>query len=84
MKFHGYPALPQSQLFGVKAPKFLRTDGKNVEASQDGNVAQASTTTTKENVLEWVKTDNRRMLHVVYRVGDLEKTIKYVYMELLQ
>ncbi|KAF3446417.1 hypothetical protein FNV43_RR11596 [Rhamnella rubrinervis] len=75
--FHLGSALPQSQLFGVKAPTFLRADGKIIEASQDGNVAQASTTTTKENVLEWVKNDNRRMLHVVYRVGDLEKTIKF-------
>jgi len=27
--------------------------------------------------LEWPKKDNRRLLHVVYRVGDLERTIKY-------
>ncbi|KAF3447325.1 hypothetical protein FNV43_RR12511 [Rhamnella rubrinervis] len=51
--FHLGSALPQSQLFGVKAPTFLRADGKIIEASQDGNVAQASTTTTKENVLEF-------------------------------
>ncbi|XP_050365737.1 probable lactoylglutathione lyase, chloroplastic [Argentina anserina] len=29
------------------------------------------------NVLDWVKDNKRRMLHVVYRVGDLEKTIKF-------
>ena len=29
-------------------------------------------------LLEWAKKDKRRMLHVVYRVGDLERTIKYV------
>ncbi|RHN64982.1 putative lactoylglutathione lyase [Medicago truncatula] len=27
--------------------------------------------------LEWPKKDNRRLLHVVYRVGDLERTIKF-------
>lgn len=26
---------------------------------------------------DWTKTDNRRMLHVVYRVGDMDATIKY-------
>lgn len=33
--------------------------------------------TGKESILEWAKTDNKRLLHVVYRVGDLEKTIKF-------
>nr|TKW24929.1 hypothetical protein SEVIR_3G082800v2 [Setaria viridis] len=27
--------------------------------------------------MEWVKKDRRRLLHVVYRVGDLDKTIKF-------
>ncbi|XP_071716799.1 probable lactoylglutathione lyase, chloroplastic [Rutidosis leptorrhynchoides] len=40
-------------------------------------MAQGSTSCTKESALEWVKRDNRRMLHVVYRVGDLDKTIKF-------
>ncbi|KAI5079418.1 hypothetical protein GOP47_0004897 [Adiantum capillus-veneris] len=35
------------------------------------------TATGKESTLEWAKTDNKRLLHVVYRVGDLEKTIKF-------
>ncbi|KAI5068003.1 hypothetical protein GOP47_0016348 [Adiantum capillus-veneris] len=30
-----------------------------------------------EDLVEWGKSDNRRFLHVVYRVGDLEKTIKF-------
>lgn len=30
-----------------------------------------------QEVLEWPKKDKRRFLHVVYRVGDLERTIKY-------
>lgn len=33
--------------------------------------------TDKESRLEWAKRDNRRLLHVVYRVGDLDKTIKF-------
>lgn len=28
-------------------------------------------------LLEWAKKDKRRFLHVVYRVGDLDRTIKY-------
>jgi lactoylglutathione lyase len=39
--------------------------------------AAAETATTQNNILEWVKRDNRRLLHVVYRVADLEKTIKF-------
>jgi lactoylglutathione lyase len=30
-----------------------------------------------EAVLEWNKQD-KRMLHAVYRVGDLDRTIKYI------
>ena len=29
-------------------------------------------------LLEWPKKDKRRFLHVVYRVGDLDRTIQYV------
>ncbi|KAL3566264.1 hypothetical protein D5086_031679 [Populus alba] len=43
-----------------------------------GNLAPArSSEVTDQNVLEWVKNDKRRMLHVVYSVGDLDKTIKF-------
>ncbi|OMO91048.1 hypothetical protein COLO4_18658 [Corchorus olitorius] len=31
----------------------------------------------EQDALDWVKNDKRRMLHVVYRVGDLDKTIKF-------
>lgn len=68
--FHLASAVPQSQIFGIKAPNLLR-EGKS------GNLAQASTVATQEDVLEWVKKDKRRMLHVVYRVGDLDRTIKF-------
>ncbi|XP_018446970.1 probable lactoylglutathione lyase, chloroplastic [Raphanus sativus] len=42
--------------------------------AESGNAAQA---VTEEDLLKWVKNDNRRMLHVVYRVGDLDRTIKF-------
>ncbi|KAL5558683.1 hypothetical protein UlMin_034894 [Ulmus minor] len=75
--FHLGSAIPQSQLLDGHASKFLRVDGNTIEAGPSGIMAQVATTTTKEDVLEWVKNDKRRMLHVVYRVGDLEKTIKF-------
>lgn len=31
----------------------------------------------EDSLLEWAKKDKRRFLHVVYRVGDLDRTIKY-------
>lgn len=37
----------------------------------------AEAATPNAELLEWPKKDKRRMLHVVYRVGDLERTIKY-------
>lgn len=74
-----YSAVPQSQLFGLRATKPLRGDVNGVGvASSAGNVAHGSTSAAHENALQWVKKDKRRMLHVVYRVGDLDRTIKYV------
>ncbi|KAL6877631.1 hypothetical protein ACP4OV_012846 [Aristida adscensionis] len=46
-----------------------------VRASPDA--AQAATFAGKEDAVAWAKSDNRRLLHVVYRVGDLDKTIKF-------
>ncbi|KAK0571672.1 hypothetical protein LWI29_019762 [Acer saccharum] len=74
---HLASAVPQWQLFGLKASKLLNLDGNGVRVASAGNAAQASTSATQENVLEWVKKDKRRMLHVVYRVGDLDRTIKF-------
>lgn len=56
----------------------LRGEGKSRRAASGGNVVQACIAAAPENVLEWVKKDKRRMLHVVYRVGDLDRTIKYI------
>jgi lactoylglutathione lyase len=39
--------------------------------------AQAATFAGKDEAIAWAKGDNRRLLHVVYRVGDLDRTIKY-------
>lgn len=75
--------MPQAQSFGLKASELLRSDGKTMGVVAAGNAAQASTTASPENVLEWVKQDKRRLLHVVYRVGDLDRTIKYVSLSLI-
>lgn len=72
-------AVPQKQLFGLKSSRLLRGDGNSMAMTGAGHVAQASTSATPENALEWVKQDKRRLLHVVYRVGDLDRTIKYVF-----
>lgn len=72
-------AVPQAQFFGLNTSKLWQKEHNNtIRVAINGSVAQASTTTSPENILEWVKKDKRRFLHVVYRVGDLERTIKYV------
>uniref|UniRef100_A0A5B7BJY4 lactoylglutathione lyase n=1 Tax=Davidia involucrata TaxID=16924 RepID=A0A5B7BJY4_DAVIN len=75
--FHLGSVVSQSQFFGLKAAKLLRGERNGMAVGTAGNMAQASTATTQENALEWVKKDKRRMLHVVYRVGDLDRTIKF-------
>ncbi|KAK8602252.1 hypothetical protein V6N12_052066 [Hibiscus sabdariffa] len=72
---HLSSSVPQSQFFGLKASKLLKTAGTRVPPV--GNAVQASTAAAQETALEWVKRDKRRMLHVVYRVGDLDRTIKF-------
>ena len=42
------------------------------------DAAQAATFATTDEAFSWAKKDNRRLLHVVYRVGDIDKTIKYI------
>ncbi|QHO22105.1 putative lactoylglutathione lyase [Arachis hypogaea] len=63
-------AIPQSQslLFGVKGSELFRV----AKANTAENLIQP-----EQNLFEWVKNDNRRFLHVVYCVGDLDKTIKF-------
>lgn len=67
----------QSQRFGLKPYKLFRGEGNSKAAKTIVSMAQGSTATTQENALEWVKSDKRRMLHVVYRVGDMDRTIKF-------
>ncbi|KVI01247.1 Glyoxalase/fosfomycin resistance/dioxygenase domain-containing protein [Cynara cardunculus var. scolymus] len=67
----------QSQRFGLKACKLFRGEGNSKSVKTIVSMAQGSTATTQENALEWVKSDKRRMLHVVYRVGDMDRTIKF-------
>ncbi|MED6205407.1 hypothetical protein PIB30_017219 [Stylosanthes scabra] len=57
-------AIPHSQsvLSGIKGSELFRV--------QEANAAE-------KNLFEWIKNDNRRFLHAVYRVGDLDKTIKF-------
>nr|QIC53432.1 glyoxalase [Hemerocallis fulva]UZT75472.1 glyoxalase [Hemerocallis sp. DN-2022a] len=38
---------------------------------------EAEPVVASENALEWVQKDKRRFLHAVYRVGNLERTIKF-------
>ncbi|KAK2996700.1 hypothetical protein RJ639_022847 [Escallonia herrerae] len=71
------PAFPQSQLFGLQGSNLLRADGNTIETSTPVNMTEPSTAVTEENALQWTKNDKRRMLHVVYCVGDLDKTIKF-------
>ncbi|XXG48078.1 hypothetical protein AAC387_Pa02g2614 [Persea americana] len=75
--FHLGSVVPQAQLFGIKTSKSLRAEGNSMEAGTAGNIAQASTAVSQEGALDWVKKDKRRLLHVVYRVGDLDRTIKF-------
>ncbi|RWW66879.1 hypothetical protein BHE74_00025719, partial [Ensete ventricosum] len=65
------------QLFGENYST-LKKKVNCTMASAFGNTAETSTPVNKEEVLEWVNKDKRRMLHVVYRVGDLDKTINVV------
>lgn len=69
-----YSAIPQTQLFDAKALQSLNVERKVIETGTAADIANAI---VEENVLEWTKKDKRRMLHVVYRVGNLDKTIKY-------
>lgn len=71
-----HSVVPQSQIFNLKSSKLFRGDKKSIMVTPIRNAGQASTA-TDENVLQWVKQDKRRMLHVVYRVGDMDRTIKF-------
>ncbi|KAK1605884.1 hypothetical protein QYE76_029557 [Lolium multiflorum] len=48
-----------------------------LRASADAAQAAATSFVSKEEAFAWAKKDNRRLLHVVYRVGDIDRTIKF-------
>ncbi|KAB2079801.1 hypothetical protein ERO13_A05G025300v2 [Gossypium hirsutum] len=70
-------AIPQLRFFGFKASELLNAERSRVGMPLIRNVVQASTAAAQEAAVEFVKKDKRRMLHVVYRVGDLDRTIKF-------
>eukprot|EP01018_Ginkgo_biloba_P009648 Gb_29800 [translate_table: standard] len=66
--FHLGSGSQQARLFGTRTTNMLKVEG---------NMAQASAIVRRENLQDWSKKDNRKLLHVVYRVGDLDKTMKF-------
>ncbi|KAH9301443.1 hypothetical protein KI387_013026, partial [Taxus chinensis] len=58
----------QTRMFGIRTSNNVKVEG---------NMTQVGAMISQESVQEWSKKDSRRLLHVVYRVGDLEKTIKF-------
>lgn len=70
--------LSQSQLFDGKAQQSVRAEDSEVESYGIANVSDPNDSRTLDDLLEWTKKDKRRLLHAVYRVGNLDKTIKYV------
>lgn len=75
--FHLGAAVVQPHLVGTKESKLSSLERNILDAGTVGNVAQAMPAVIEENAAEWTKNDKRRLLHVVYRVGDLDKTIKF-------
>lgn len=53
-------------------------DGNLAESGTSPKMSPANIAVAEQFALEWVNNDKRRMLHVVYGVNDLEKTINYV------
>lgn len=49
---------------------------RGLSAGAEAGGGSAAQVVGPEEAMEWVKKDRRRLLHVVYRVGDLDKTIK--------
>ncbi|GJP46467.1 hypothetical protein CLOM_g5751 [Closterium sp. NIES-68] len=64
------PSLPDFRL----TARATRSRVTMASAASDGAAATAS---GEEELAKFVARDNRRMLHVVYRVGDLEAAIKF-------
>ncbi|KAF0897790.1 hypothetical protein E2562_000500, partial [Oryza meyeriana var. granulata] len=70
---------PVRELFeNNKEAKFLRdtVKGYSEVKSEEGMASGSEAEKSPEVVLEWPKKDKKRLLHAVYRVGDLDRTIK--------
>lgn len=58
-------------------PIRLSTPKLKLRASAGAAQAAATSFSSNDEAFAWAKKDNRRLLHVVYRVGDLDRTIKF-------
>ncbi|KAH0919656.1 hypothetical protein HID58_027316 [Brassica napus] len=72
-----FPVVSRNLSFSHVTQSKLLTLRRSVSCLGVAESGKASTAATEEDLLKWVKDDNRRMLHVVYRVGDLDRTIKF-------
>ncbi|XP_004501170.1 lactoylglutathione lyase GLX1-like isoform X2 [Cicer arietinum] len=63
-------ALPQSQSL------FAAAKGSDLFKISQA-IAAVDPSQPNQNLFHWIQNDNRRFLHVVYSVGDLDKTIKF-------
>ncbi|KAL2940120.1 putative lactoylglutathione lyase chloroplastic [Bienertia sinuspersici] len=75
--FHLGTAVAQPHLFGFKESTLSRPEKNILEVGTVGNTTQARPGVIEEQAAEWNKNDRRRLLHAVYRVGDLDKSIKF-------
>lgn len=57
-------------------PIRLSTPKLKLRASAGAAQAAATSFSSNDEAFAWAKKDNRRLLHVVYRVGDIDRTIK--------
>ena len=56
--------------------RLMSTPKLKLRASAGAAQAAATSFSSNDEAFTWAKKDNRRLLHVVYRVGDIHKTIK--------
>ena len=81
------PAVPRRSLLLSTAAAALQPEpvrltrgasaAPKLRASPPDAAQAAAAFGSKEEAFAWAKSDNRRLLHVVYRVGDIDRTIKF-------
>ncbi|VAI38535.1 unnamed protein product [Triticum turgidum subsp. durum] len=57
--------------------RLMSTPKLKLRASAGAAQAAATSFSSNDEAFAWAKKDNRRLLHVVYRVGDIDRTIKF-------